>query len=143
MKFTLAIAALVASTSAVGTWWTNTPQTSLVGLKVKESIDLEEILKEIDTDGSGDLSLDEVNNAIVHFAKEEGIELPEGWKAAVAEIFNHVDANGNGRVTLDEIKAAIFNAVDADKDGKWSLKEVIQAIGGMAKEHGVELKKGW
>jgi|TARA_B110000977_G_C10976362_1_gene454369 Ca2+-binding EF-hand superfamily protein len=143
MKFTLAIAALVASTSAVGTWWTNTPQTSLVALKVSEGMNLEKILKEIDTDNSGDLDLKEVNAAIAAFAKEEGFELPAGWKKESEAIFNHVDANGNGKVTLDEIKAAIFNAVDADKDGKWSLKEVTQAIGGMAKEHGVQLKKGW
>ena len=32
MKFTLVIAALVASTSAVSTWWTAAPNTSLVGV---------------------------------------------------------------------------------------------------------------
>jgi hypothetical protein len=44
---------------------------------------------------------------------------------------------------MQEIKGAIFNHVDSNDDGEWSLKEVIQALEGLAKDHGVSLKKGW
>ena len=57
MKFTLAIAALVASTNAVGSWWIAAPPNSLVGLAVETELPLDEMFKEMDTNGNGALSL--------------------------------------------------------------------------------------
>jgi len=74
MKFTLAIAALVATTSA--TWWANIPQTSLVSLKVEESMPLDEMFKEIDTNGDKSLTMEEVTDAIRGFAAEHDFKLP-------------------------------------------------------------------
>jgi Ca2+-binding EF-hand superfamily protein len=141
MKFTLAIAALVASASA--TWWTVVPTNSLVGLGVETQMPLDEMFKEIDSNGDGALTIEEVNKAIEDFAAAHDYKLPEGWKAQVKAVYDHVDADNNGKVTMDEIKAAIFHAVDTNDDGKWSLKEVTQAIAALAKEHGVKLRAGW
>lgn len=143
MKFTLAIAALVASTNAVGSWWIAAPTNSLVGLAVETEMPLDEMFKEMDTNGNGALSLKEVTTAIESLAKAHDHKLPEGWKAGVEEVFNQVDTDKSGEVSPDEIKAAIFNAVDKNDDGKWSLKEVIQALAGLAEEHGVKLRAGW
>jgi len=39
--------------------------------------------------------------------------------------------------------AEIFEAVDANGDGSLTIKEVFKAIKAYAKEHGIELPKGW
>merc|ERR1712086_1248032 len=80
MKFTLAIAALVASTNAVGSWWIAAPTNSLVGLAVETEMPLDEMFKEMDTNGNGALSLKEVTTAIESFAKAHDHKLPDGRK---------------------------------------------------------------
>jgi Ca2+-binding EF-hand superfamily protein len=89
---------------------------------------LDQMFKDIDTNGDKKLSLDEVYEAIEGFAHDHDMKLPEGWKQEVEHVFNKVDASKDGFVTMDEIKGAIFNAVDENDDGEWSLKEVTQAI---------------
>ena len=79
MKFTLAIAALVASTNAVGSWWIAAPTNSLVGLAVETEMPLDEMFKEMDTNGNGALSLKEVTTAIESFAEAHDYKLPEHW----------------------------------------------------------------
>lgn len=85
----------------------------------------------------------EICSAIKGWAKENGVELPKGWRKEVKKIFDHVDADKSGDVTLDEIHAAIWKAVDGNNDGYWSLEEVTAAIKALAKEMDVKLKKGW
>merc|ERR1711998_489395 len=96
-----------------------------------------------DLNGDGAITPEEGHKAITEYAKEHGIELPEGWEEEAMELFDHVDANDDGKVTMDEVKAAIWEAVDANDDGQWSLKEVLGALKALAKEFDVKLKKGW
>ena len=88
MKFTLAIAALISTTSAVGTWWIVEPTSSLLGLAAETQMPMDEMFKEMDTNGDGALSLVEVNAAIEAFAKAHDYKLPADWKVEVKAVYD-------------------------------------------------------
>merc|ERR1712159_778127 len=54
-------------------------------------MDIEAMMKEMDTDKSGGVSKEEAYNAITSYAEENGIELPEGWEEEGEKLFEHLD----------------------------------------------------
>ena len=106
MKFTLAIAALVASTSAVSTWWTTAPNTSLVGvdkfLNFKPFIKQFIFDKAVDYNGDGHLTCTEIQTKIQKYFTKNDLPLPHDWEETVNDVCNKIDKNGNGRISKKE-----------------------------------------
>merc|ERR1740123_822679 len=103
MKFIALLAtAAVATTNA---FWIEEPtDDSLVSVMTEESFKLDEVFKAMDANKDGALTMKEIIGAVEHYAKEQGLKLPKGWKKEVIKVFKHVDANGDKKITMNEIK---------------------------------------
>lgn len=84
---------------------------SLVEFQMPERGARRDRWEELDTDGDGGVSRDEVQGHI-----------DEQWQR-----FESVDANDDDVVTPDEVKAAIFAKLDANGDGYLSADEFTEA----------------
>ena len=104
MKFTLAIAALVASTSAVSTWWTAAPNTSLVGVDKSFKKEIKQFIldKAVDYNDDGHLTCTEIKIKIQKYFTKNDLTLPHDWEETVNDVCNNIDKNGNGRISKKE-----------------------------------------
>merc|ERR1711904_253955 len=135
MRFTLAVAALLATAEGVR-----------LGQKLEARFSpgkLDDVFNGMDLNKDGAVTKEEAHKAITEYAKAEKIDLPEDWEKHGEALFDDIDENGDGSITMDEVHAAIWEAVDTDDSNGWSLKEVKKALKALAKEVGVKLKKGW
>ncbi|CAJ1377552.1 unnamed protein product [Effrenium voratum] len=81
--------------------------------KKKQMEELKLMFHELDEDGSGDLSLDEIRTAPEHLR----LELKElAGNADIEELFVMLDYDGGGAVDSDEFCEGVFKAASCDKE---------------------------
>merc|ERR1712046_62117 len=99
--------------------------------------ELQEMIKELDADGSGDINLDEFLKAM-----QNKLQDPEG-EEIIAEAFKMFDTDGSGALSRSEMKTVLvnlgeqmeddeiselINAVDIDGDGEVDLREFLAIV---------------
>jgi calmodulin len=107
-----------------------------VGMQPTDS-ELQEMIKELDTDGSGDIDLEEFLKAM-----QDKLQDPEG-EEIISEAFRMFDADGSGALSHAEMKTVLvnlgekmedeevmelINAADVDGDGEVNLKEFLAIV---------------
>ncbi|KAI5698136.1 hypothetical protein M8J75_002170 [Diaphorina citri] len=86
---------------------------------------LNEIIKEVDEDGSGELEFNEFCTLAAKFLEEEE-ENPEAMRAELREAFMLYDREGNGYITTDVLRE-IISELDPNLDYE-ELNEMIEEI---------------
>ena len=168
MKF-VAIAALLATTTAVKISSLNAAQAATTTQGGPPT--WEEVLEELDEDGSGTVSWPELLNFLKQIAKEHDYKLTKDDIEQVHEMFKMVDADGSGDVDKAEFEAAVkahgglnqkarkmfaqiknttkgapswedvLEVLDEDGSGTVSWDEIVSFIKQVEKEHGVKISK--
>ncbi|XP_026685425.1 troponin C, partial [Diaphorina citri] len=78
---------------------------------------LEEIIKEVDADGSGELEFEEFVQLAAQFLSEDEVEDAAAMEAELKEAFRLYDKEGNGYITTDvlrEILKELDDKISAD-----------------------------
>lgn len=107
------------------------------GVLSGDELNASPILRQLDLNGDGKLTLEEAREAIAKFKQAS-----QGWKEKLQEagvgkggiatelLFKRLDKNGDGKLTPDELPdQAWFEKLDLNHDGVVTLEEARQVIG--------------
>jgi len=93
-------------------------------------LDASPLLRRLDTDGNGEVTLKEAALAIGAAMKKtrSATDSLEGMKTTA--VFNRMDRNGDGSLTPDELTDGTwFSRLDANNDGRVTREEALAALG--------------
>ena len=100
-----------------------------------DELDASPILRRLDLNGDGKLTLEEAREAMAQYRGAIAEKLKEkspGQGMATELVFKRLDKNGDGRLTADELTDKTwFDKLDVNKDGYVTLEEAKQVVGEM------------